>query len=589
MAQDYSKMLADEKAKGNGNYERMKAQLDNAKLSYTEPTQPEYQPKPTKDYSALEVGAIARGENPNMSSAQFESQKRADQSAWESQSPENANSQEALVNKKINSGEWQFLPDGRGGGQYVDSKGNGTLNVSGGNVNQGTTNQYSNLQYSNLQQAIQQPAIQQPAPKKDYAYTAATDNSGLITKSYDEQKSSALTALKAAIEKAKGGYNTLSTEAKTSFDPLKNQTTVAKNEQLGRLRESMANQGQLGGVSRSEELQVQTSAEEKLNSINQQQQQVIDDANKSIAELEANGQLQEAQVVSENANNKIKALMEEANRVDTTNYSRKQDALTNQRYDEQTALEAQRYANTQQQQKTATELEAQRYASETANRDKTALEAKAEKDLERKRADFAATINPKEDLTAKINQLERDGVDAEDFRYTELKKARNQKIANMDQANYEQALAQLKSEDDRQETALEFAWKKFNAGLPADKVTAQLLGIKPGDVIPSQKMKEASAMLDKQKVAISQQNSNKKSGGSSKPKTEKKAEIKQPSSTTAKSAYDYLTKLENARDLVGINAFMNNNMQELDLLARTGSEADLEYLKELRKRFNKYK
>lgn len=582
MEQNYSQMVADETDPDKR--ARMMAQLDAAKLSYTKPTAPTSSTmKPTdyqtpEDYAskyALQIGAenrskVASGElNPDGTD------------------PKNAN--RPLVTFYDTAGRPHEV--------FADSQ-----------LPAGWSTTPTNQQ-NTLQQAVQ-GSNTQSLPKKDYAYTPASDNSRLISQSFDEQKASAVAALKAAIEKAKGGYKSIASEATTAYDPLKNQTTVAKNEQLGRLRESMANQGQVGGVSRSEELQVQTSAENQLNSINQQQQKVIEDANKSITELEANGQLQEAQIVSENANNKIRALIEEANRIESTNYSRKQDALTNQRYDEQLALESQRYENEQQKAKTAKELEATRYNEDVLSKEQQKLES-----------NYAATINPLDDQTAIIQKLKSQGVPDDDYRVIAHQKVRVAKLGQMADQQYQAELARIKDEDERQEQAFETAKWKFEQGMPADSVTASLLKIPMGTIIPSQRIKEAQLQLDKIKASKSS------SSGTSKPRmtyteafkqakslkpngtvselddianqlmtgnvsqqvSEMSQGVKQPTSSTAKSALDYLTKLENARDLTAINAFMNNNAQELEMLENTGSESEKAYAKEVRKRFNKYK
>lgn len=307
--------------------------------------------------------------------------------------------------------------------------------------------------------------------------TGVADNTAAITKSYEEQKTAALAALRAAIQKSKGQYQSTIASAPETFRPLKDQTTVVANQQLNRLRESMAEQGQAGGVSRSEELAVNTARENNLNALEQQQREVITQAQNAINDLESSGQLEEAKIVAENANNRIRALMEEANRVSAETYTRERTALEDQRY--QDKLNQQ----TQQQQ----------------------------------REDFAATINPQEDLTAKLNQLTAQGVPDTDYRVIELKKARTQKLANMAEQQYAAELSREKDETKRQEQAFETAKWKFEQGMPADSVTATLLGIPVGSVIPSQRIKEAQSQLDKIRASKSS------SGGSggSKPKADK--------------------------------------------------------------------
>ena len=341
-------------------------------------------------------------------------------------------------------------------------------------------------------------AINNTPSKPNYG---VTNNSSLIEQGYEAQKTSALEALRNAIAKARGKQQEIISEAPNAFNPLKDQTTVAANTQLTRLREAMAEQGQAGGVSRSEETAVGTSRENQLNAINLQQQSVIDKANRDIAELEADGRTQEAQIIADNANSKIRALIEEANRVESTNYARGRDEVTDKRYESETNMEQQRYAEQQRLRAEEAATEQQRYTTEFERRAQAEKDAKTQQETEHKRADFASTINPKEDLTAKIDTLTSQGVPEDDYRIVEYKKARIEKVDKLDKAELEKKLANAKSEEERQEETLKYAWKRFESGLPADEYTAKLLILTPGTVIPEQKIKEAQLALDKIKVS----------------------------------------------------------------------------------------
>ena len=477
-------------------------------------------------------------------------------------------------------------------------------------------------------------AINNTPSKQNYG---VTNNSSLIEQSYEAQKTSALEALRNAIAKARGKQQEIISDAPKAFNSLKDQTTVAANTQLTRLREAMAEQGQAGGVSRSEETAVGTSRENQLNAINLQQQSVIDKANRDIAELEADGRTQEAQIIADNANSKIRALIEESNRVESTNYARVRDEVADKRYESETNTEQQRYnqQNANEQQRYAeqqrliaeeTAREQERYTTEFERRTQSEKDAKTQQETERKRADFASTINPKEDLTAKLNELEKQGVGADDYRVVELKKARLNKIANMDQNNFERELANIKAEGDKQEAALEYAWKKFNSGLPADPVTARLLGINAGTVIPEQKIKEVQLALDKIKASKTSTSSTNdtlnqnqaltqarqilgegasasdiltlanqlKSGQTIDPKSFNTPTVKPPKAdSSVKKVYDYLYKLENSGDLVGINAFINNkaNITELEGIIKnpTSTDDEIETARLILKQFSKYK
>lgn len=419
-------------------------------------------------------------------------------------------------------------------------------------------------------------------PQNPQAQLGVIDQSKQIADAYEQQKAAALAALRSAIEKSKTKYQATISSAPETFRPLKDQTTVARNEQLTQLRESMAEQGQSGGVSRSEELAVNTARENNLNALERQQQDVVTQANNAIAELEMSGQLEEAQIVADNANNKIRALMEEANRVSTETYNRGRTQIEDQRY--QSQIDKQNEAQN--------------------------------------RADFAATINPQEDLTQKINDLTAQGVPESDYRITELKKARVQKLAQMAQAEYEAELAKEKDQAKREEQAFEIAKWKFEQGMPADAITSTLLGIPVGSKIPSQQIKEAELAIQQRKAASSGSSSSgnkltynqaltqarqilgdgrspneytnlalQLQSGTASSTTKTAPSVKTPDTNKATDALEYLDKLEAARDLVSINAFVQNNQNEIDRIVNDpyATEAEIEAAQAIQRKYYKYR
>lgn len=227
--------------------------------------------------------------------------------------------------------------------------------------------------------------------KPAYTPPPAQDNSGMIKQMFDEQKAATVAQLKQAILKSKsqytdtiastpgtydklrntvqsnynnatGAYQSVIDKAPGQYQPLRDQVSAAGYKNLDSLREMLANQGQQGGVNRTEETQVNTATENNINSLNlqqqntvndansainnlnkdkelkladlaSQQQQVIDQANRAIADLEASGSLQEAQMVAQSASDRIRALIEEGNRVQSTSYQYSQDAVKNAQND----------------------------------------------------------------------------------------------------------------------------------------------------------------------------------------------------------------------------------------------------------------
>lgn len=232
------------------------------------------------------------------------------------------------------------------------------------------------------QQAIQPPAYTPPPVQ---------DNSALIKQMFDEQKAATVAQLKQAIltsqkqyqdtisstpgtydklrnavqsnyNNATGAYQSVIDKAPGQYQPLRDQASAAGYKNLSSLREMLANQGQQGGVNRTDETAVNTATGNQINALNlqqqntmndansainnlnkdkelkladlaTQQQQVIDQANRAIADLQASGNLQEAQMVAQNASDKIRALIDEGNRVQSTSYQYSQDAMANARAD----------------------------------------------------------------------------------------------------------------------------------------------------------------------------------------------------------------------------------------------------------------
>lgn len=160
-----------------------------------------------------------------------------------------------------------------------------------------------------------------------------TDNSAQIQQMYQQQKDAALSALKQAISQNVSAQQDTINKAPQTYQPLRDQVSANGYANLNALKEMLANQGQQGGVNRTETTAVNSATENDINKLNLQQQNVIDTANKTIADLEASGNLQQAQLVAQNASDKIKALIDESNRIAAANYAQSQDAIRNAQND----------------------------------------------------------------------------------------------------------------------------------------------------------------------------------------------------------------------------------------------------------------
>ena len=232
------------------------------------------------------------------------------------------------------------------------------------------------------------PAPQQAPPKPlQPLQPQVVDNSALIQQMFAQQKAESLAQLKQAIANSQaqyqdtiastpgtydklrntvqanynngvGAYQNAIDQAPGQYQPLRDQASAAGYKNLASLREMLANQGQQGGVNRTDTTAVNSATENNINALNlqqqnkintaqtsidalnkdralkladlaTQQQQVIDQANTAINRLQASGSLQEAQMVAHNAGAALQALISESNRVQQAGYQQSQDAIKN--------------------------------------------------------------------------------------------------------------------------------------------------------------------------------------------------------------------------------------------------------------------
>jgi hypothetical protein len=168
-------------------------------------------------------------------------------------------------------------------------------------------------------QAIQQPQqMQQPQQPQSYVQPVR-DNTNMIQNAYNSQLQSIVSQIKSAIAQSKQGYNNIIQDAPKQFQGAKNQAEVNRMRGLNTLQEVIANRGDRGGVGRSEMLQTDIAGQNNLNNIEAQQNQVITDAQRAIANLEEQGRFAEAQAVQENAYRMLQDMIDESRRIDDMN------------------------------------------------------------------------------------------------------------------------------------------------------------------------------------------------------------------------------------------------------------------------------
>jgi hypothetical protein len=136
---------------------------------------------------------------------------------------------------------------------------------------------------------------------------------------YDQQRKSLIAQLKASIAKAKGGYTDMINKAPQTFQPLRNQTELTKEQQLRSALERNAATGDRGGIGRQGLLGINTAAGNQMNQIDLQQQNVINDANSAISSLDEQAAFKESEITSDTASQKLQALLGEQTRIDELN------------------------------------------------------------------------------------------------------------------------------------------------------------------------------------------------------------------------------------------------------------------------------
>ena len=264
-----------------------------------------------------------------------------------------------------------------------------------------------------------------------------------IDDAYKEQMKALRAQIQAGIAKAKGQYSNIISQAPQTYQPLRNQVSLGKEQQLQALRESLANQGNRGGTGRQAMLGVNTAAENQLGDINLQQQNVIDEANRGIADVEQQGQFQESQLTAELAAQKLKELLAQEQRASEL-------STENARY-------TQEYSDKMAQQQFENQLMQQQYADNQA--------------AERLRNEIASIGAYSNDFMAEIQKRQGTETKEDDDLIPYLQAARNEKIA-----------AQLAQADNTANQAYKNAYELWKQLGVATEDIARILNIPVGSM-----------------------------------------------------------------------------------------------------------
>jgi hypothetical protein len=224
---------------------------------------------------------------------------------------------------------------------------------------------------------------------------------GDIDDMYDEQRKALLAQLRSQISQARAGYQDIISKAPQTYQPLRNQTELSREQQLAAMMEALANQGNRGGTGRQALLDINTAAGNRMNEINLQQQNVVNQANQAIANLEQQGKIQESQITADLAAQKLQEIIAQQQRA-------AEMEAEQERW--RTEFEAQ-----QTQQEFENQLKQQQYQNQLAAQQ-----------LEREIASLGAYSN---DYMAEIQRRQGTADKTDDALIPFLQAARNEKIA----------------------------------------------------------------------------------------------------------------------------------------------------------------
>lgn len=192
-------------------------------------------------------------------------------------------------------------------GDYVVTAG-GTYQITGGTPGNWTSAKQGTAGYGSI-------SDDSTANVRNAITSSKSNTSNLnsmIEQMYDEQTKSQLAQLKAAIQKGIAEQQTVIDNAPEQYQLLKNQSETQRYDNLRTVLEQSANAGDRGGIGRQNALETQAQADNRLNSLNLQQQNVIDTANQAIADLNSSQSTSEVQIKADNNLAKLKALIEQS-------------------------------------------------------------------------------------------------------------------------------------------------------------------------------------------------------------------------------------------------------------------------------------
>jgi hypothetical protein len=278
-------------------------------------------------------------------------------------------------------------------------------------------------------------------PKATTSKATTSNNTNTIDKQYDQRRKSLVAQLRASIAKAKGSYTDIISKAPQTFQPLRNQTELTKEQQLRSALERNAATGDRGGIGRQDLLGINTTAGNQMNDINLQQQNVINDANTAITGLDEQAAFEESAITSDIAAQKLRDLLAEQTRIDELGRDQ-------ERY-------SQEYSDRQKQQE--------------FNNSNTLADREAEQADKALRTEIETMGRYYSDFQAEINRRQSTGDKTDDALIPYLQAARAEKIAK-----------QLADADNSASQAYKNAYNMWLQLGVATPEVAKILGIEAG-------------------------------------------------------------------------------------------------------------
>ena len=181
----------------------------------------------------------------------------------------------------------------------------------------------------------QQSQSMQPTQQVQTPSTYQTNASDMIEEQARQQMAAQAAAIQAARDKQVSEYNSQISQAPQTYQPLRNEASYAGAKNLQAANERMAAMGMYNsGDSVTAGIQVNAATQNNINALNLQEQNLVNQLKKAIADANESANSQILQSNSEINAQKLQALINQANadrdfnfQLDQTAYNRGQDAL----------------------------------------------------------------------------------------------------------------------------------------------------------------------------------------------------------------------------------------------------------------------